>query len=139
MPDPCPTATITAATLATTVYTLGDASLTTTIPLFTVSPSFCIDAYDIQVTNASPAALLGQVTTSNSARTFTVAYSIDASIVGTAKIKVSPKKDGVVIAGAEVEYDLQVIDPCATATITHTSLATTVYTLSDPLLTTTIP
>ena len=105
-----------------------------------MTPSFCINDYDIQITNASPTALLAQVTTTNApALTFTVAYSIDSSIVGTAKVKVSPKKDGVVIAGAEVEYDLQVIDPCATATIAHTTLATTVYTLGDPLLTTTIP
>ena len=97
-----------------------------------MTPSFCIDAYDIQVTNASPVALLAQVTTTSApVLTFTIAYSIDASIVCTAKIKVSPKRAGVVITGAEVEYDLQVIDPCATATITHTTLATTVYALGE--------
>jgi hypothetical protein len=97
-----------------------------------VTPTFCIiDDYDIVVTNPSPAALSAQVTTTNDpALTFTVAYSTDSSIVGTANIKVSPKRNGVVIAGA-FEYDLEVKDPCPTATITPSTHGAEKYTLSD--------
>jgi len=97
-----------------------------------VTPTFCIDAYDIEVTNPSPVALSAQVTTTNEpALTFTVAYSTDSSIVGTANIKVSPMWNGVVIAGEEVEYDLEVKDPCPTATITPSTHGAEKYTLSD--------
>jgi hypothetical protein len=97
-----------------------------------VTPTFCIDAYDIVVTNPSPAALSAQVTTTDAtALTFTVAYSTDSSIVGTANIKVSPMWNGVVIAGEEVEYDLEVKDPCPTATITPSTHGAEKYTLSD--------